>query len=261
METLKLKVLIPETLNDIKLIQYQKFLESIKNRDDDKFIKNKFIEYSCGIDTKNIISINEIDSNRIYNKLNQLFEYKKPVFKQEFILGNITFGFIPNLEKLTITEYQIIEDNIANIETIHLALAVLYRPIIKKNKTYLKRITPNKYLIDEYREGELSYSEVLKHMPLDLVYGTIEYFIILFNDMMKKNLNNNDSLLTLDLLLINKNIKGNFIDTILTLLRSDDYLNYSETIEIAKGKYEIVKGFKNNNKQLKRYINGTTRRA
>ena len=42
------------------------------------------------------------------------------------------------------------------------------------------------------------------------------------------------------------------IDNILNLLSKSDYYGYSETIEVAKGKYKIPKTIKEKREQIKR---------
>jgi hypothetical protein len=51
----------------------------------------------------------------------------------------------------------------------HKAMAVLFRPIKKKQGT--------KYLIEDY-EGSHKYSELMKEIPLDVVMGAMVFFTI-----------------------------------------------------------------------------------
>jgi len=47
---MKIEIDIPKTMNDIKLKDYQEFLEYIKTTDDEKAIKLKMVELFCSFD-------------------------------------------------------------------------------------------------------------------------------------------------------------------------------------------------------------------
>ena len=61
----------------------------------------------------------------------------------------------------------------SDTQTLHKAMAVLFRPI----KTKVKDL----YTIEDYENSD-KYSEVLKYMPLDIALGCMLFFSTLLND-------------------------------------------------------------------------------
>jgi hypothetical protein len=62
----------------------------------------------------------------------------------------------------------------------HKAMAVLYRPITKNGLN-------NTYEIEKYN-GSITYSDVMKHAPLDVVFGANVFFYTLGNDLLKSTM-------------------------------------------------------------------------
>jgi hypothetical protein len=62
----------------------------------------------------------------------------------------------------------------------HKAMAVLYRPI-KKNGLN------GTYEIEKYN-GSITYSDVMKHAPLDVVFGANVFFYTLGNELLKSTM-------------------------------------------------------------------------
>ena len=60
-------------------------------------------------------------------------------------------------------------------------MAVLYRPIKKKGLN-------NTYEIEKYN-GSITYSDVMKHAPLDVVFGANVFFYNLGNELLKSTMN------------------------------------------------------------------------
>ena len=137
---MKAKVLVPETLSEITLGQYQKFLKISEENKNSLFLQQKMIEIFCNIDLKQVMNIKYNSITKITNHLNTLFE-QKPTFIPTFKNGNLEFGFIPKLDDMTFGEYVDLDTTIANWEDMHKAMGVLYRPINYKKK--------DKYIIEE----------------------------------------------------------------------------------------------------------------
>ena len=175
---MKLEITIPTSLSEITLEQYQKFLSIAKDNPDGEFLQHKMVEIFCGIDLKNVARISYKDVNEITNNLSTLFEQKYNL-KQTFILGKTDFGFIPNLDEITLGEYTDLDKYINDWDKMHNAMAVLYRPITKKVK--------DKYQIEEYN-GSYTYCDAMKYMPLDVVLGAIVFFYNLGNELLKSTI-------------------------------------------------------------------------
>jgi hypothetical protein len=176
---MKIELTIPTTLNDIKLVQYQKFLSIAKDNEEGEFLQQKMVQLFCGIDLKDVAQIKYKDVAEITANINKLFT-KDNAFIQRFKMGGVEFGFIPNLDDMTTGEYMDLDNYITDWDTMHNAMAVLYRPITNK--------LGNKYQIEEYK-GSVTYADVMRHAPLDVVLGAMVFFYTLGNDLLKSTIN------------------------------------------------------------------------
>ena len=176
---MKIELTIPTTLNDIKLAQYQKFLSIAKDNEEGEFLQQKMVQLFCGIDLKDVAQIRYKDVAEITANINNLFT-KENLFIQRFKMGGVEFGFIPNLDEMSTGEYMDLDTYITDWETMHNAMAVLYRPITNK--------LGNKYQIEEYK-GSVTYADVMRHAPLDVVLGAMVFFYNLGNDLLKSTIN------------------------------------------------------------------------
>ena len=169
---MKINITIPENLNEITLYQYQRFEKLIKDNEPSEFVNQKTIEIFCNIDLKDVARIRIAEVSEILKHINELLQHK-PKLTTTFKLGVYEFGFIPKLEDLTAGEYIDIENYLSDIQTLHKAMAVLFRPIKHKSNKL--------YTIEEYESSD-KYSEVLKYMPLDVALGCMLFFSTLLND-------------------------------------------------------------------------------
>ena len=96
--------------------------------------------------------------------LNDLLEIK-PELINRFKLNDTEYGFIPVLEDISLGEYIDIETYMQSWDDMHKAMSVLYRPIKQKHK--------DKYNIIEYEALE---TDVMKDMPLDVVFSSVVFF-------------------------------------------------------------------------------------
>jgi hypothetical protein len=176
---MKIELKIPTSLSEIKLVQYQKFLSIAKDNEEGEFLQQKMVQLFCGIDLKDVAQIRYKDVAEITANINSLFT-KENAFIQRFKMGGVEFGFIPNLDDMTTGEYMDLDNYITDWDTMHNAMAVLYRPITNK--------LGNKYQIEEYK-GSVTYADVMRHAPLDVVLGAMVFFYTLGNDLLKSTIN------------------------------------------------------------------------
>ena len=169
---MKINITIPENLNEITLYQYQRFEKLIKDNEPSEFVNQKTIEIFCNIELKDVARIRIAEVSEILKHINGLLQ-QKPKLTQTFKLGVYEFGFIPKLEDLSSGEYIDIESYLGDTQTLHKAMAVLFRPI----KTKVNKL----YTIEDYESSD-KYSEVLKYMPLDIALGCMLFFSTLLND-------------------------------------------------------------------------------
>lgn len=169
---MKVNINVPDSLNEITLYQYQRFEKLIQENEASHFVNQKTIEIFCNIELKDVARIKIADIDDLLSHLNNLLQ-QKPKLTKTFKLGVYEFGFIPKLEDITSGEFIDLENHLSSTETLHQAMAVLFRPIKSKVKDL--------YTIEEY-ESSYKYSEVLKYMPLDIALGSMLFFWTLQND-------------------------------------------------------------------------------
>jgi dynactin complex subunit len=169
---MKVNINVPDSLNEITLYQYQRFEKLIQENEASHFVNQKTIEIFCNIELKDVARIRIADIDDLLLHLNNLLQ-QKPKLTKTFKLGVYEFGFIPKLEDMTSGEFIDLENYLSSTESLHQAMAVLFRPIKSKVKDL--------YTIEEY-ESSYKYSEVLKYMPLDIALGSMLFFWTLQND-------------------------------------------------------------------------------
>lgn len=176
---MQLQITVPTSLNEITLDQYQRFVSIMENNPESDFVQQKMIEIFCNVPLKLVPTIPLKEVNEIIALLNEIFnaEYKlKPIFK----LGNTNFGFIPNLDEISLGEFSDLDAYFGKWDKMHNAMAVLYRPVTEKYK--------DKYNIEDYN-GSVTYCDIMKHMPMDVVMGAMVFFYNLSSELMISSLN------------------------------------------------------------------------
>jgi hypothetical protein len=174
---------IPVSLDDVTIEQYQKYVKAMddnKENEDSNFINLKLLNIFCGITMKEAyeLPIQEFDS--ILSHLVKILS-TKPKLQTRFKMTDpkgktVEFGFIPNLDKMTLGEYIDAENYMSDWETVHKAMAVFYRPIVAGNKDF--------YKIEKY-EGSDKYSTLMKDAPASVAAGTFFFFLNLGIELSK----------------------------------------------------------------------------
>lgn len=177
---MKLEISIPTELKEIKLSQYQAFLKIAKDNDDAEFLNQKMVQTFCNIDLKDVAEIKYKDVLEITASIGRMFNVQSHKFINRFKLGGVEFGFIPDLDDMTFGEYTDLDSYIGDWDNMHKAMAVLYRPIKKKGLN-------NTYEIEKYN-GSITYSDVMKHAPLDVVFGANVFFYNLGKELLKSTM-------------------------------------------------------------------------
>lgn len=170
---MRVKISVPNNLSEIKLSQYQKFLKAQEENQDENFLATKMIEIFCHIDNKQAFQMKLKDVNSITKNISDMFE-QKPQLINRFTMNGIEYGFIPNLDEMSLGEYVDLDTYISKWDEMEKAMAVLYRPIQNKVK--------HKYSIEDYTaEGQ----EVYKDTPMNVVFGSMFFFYRLGMDLSK----------------------------------------------------------------------------
>ena len=168
---MKVEVYIPDTLSEITLGQYQKYLKIQSENEDENFLAMKMIEIFCGLRGDTIMAMKAKSIKDITTILSNMFT-EKPHLVKEFKMNGRTYGFIPKLEDMSFGEYIDLDTYIGDSDNLHRAMAVLYRPIKQKYE--------DKYLIEDYTGEE---SDIMKSMPMDAVLSSILFFYHLGMDL------------------------------------------------------------------------------
>ena len=169
---MKVTINIPESLSEISLAQYQKWLKISDKNEDNNFLKQKMIEIFCNIPLKQVLNIKANDIDTIVEDINNIF-LLEPKFKDRFEYNGIEFGFIPKLDDMSFGEYIDLDTYLPEWQTMHKAINVLYRPI-----KYSKK---EKYLIEDYESAD-KYD--MKQVTLDIVFGSLVFFYNLKKELL-----------------------------------------------------------------------------
>jgi hypothetical protein len=175
----ELTLSVPTTLGDITLGQYQRYMKLVEQNKDDEsatdFLNMKLIEIFCNVELKDVMRIPVSEVEKVLAILGKAFE-ERPEIIRHFKLLNVDMGFIPNLERISLGEYIDAEDNISEWETMHKAMAVLYRPVNFRSK--------EKYTIAPYDPSD-EVSELMKEMPLSVAMSAMVFFYDLAKELLR----------------------------------------------------------------------------
>ena len=179
---------IPSSLQDIKLGQYQKYIKDVQHltekdnptAEEVEFSNLKLLECFCDVSLKEAYKLPMTEFSYIITHINELFNQKSSLHNKFNMIdpdgNNITFGFIPKLEDISLGEFVDLEKYIGDWQQMHKAMAVLYRPT--------KHQKNNFYLIEDY-EGSDKYAEVMKDSPIQAALGSTVFFYHLGNELSK----------------------------------------------------------------------------
>ena len=161
---MKIEINVPTNLNEITLEQYQKFLKIAENNPEGNFLNAKMIEIFCGIPLSDSYKLKMSSVTAIIDILSELLG-SKPDHVERFEMNGVEYGFIPDLDDMSLGEYIDLDNNASKWEQMHLAMNVLYRPI-KTSKI-------GKYNIEDYN---VNNPEAMKDMPLGAAIGSLFFF-------------------------------------------------------------------------------------
>ena len=169
-----MKITIPENIKDITLRQLQDItLFASKEGVTELQVSHEKIRVITGIDLSTAtISQNDFEDliESIDKALNTPADFQK-IFK----MNGVDFGFHPNLDSMSSSEYYDLMEYGDNTETLHNLMAILFRPLDGKDKF-------GNYKIETY-EGTEESKELMKDMPLNLVNGALVFFFNLSKEL------------------------------------------------------------------------------
>ena len=170
---MKIEINVPTSLNEITLGQYQKFLKVSKNNPEGNFLNAKMIEIFCGIPLSDSYKLKMSSVISIVDIISDMLKIT-PQHTEQFKLNDVAFGFIPDLEEMSLGEYIDLDNSVSDWDNMHVAMNVLYRPIKdSKNKRY--NIMPYN------TQG----AERMKEMPLGYAISSLFFFYNLGRELSK----------------------------------------------------------------------------
>ena len=170
---MKIEINVPTSLDEITLGQYQKWDKIQENNPDGNFLDAKMIEIFCGIPLSESFKLRMSSVTAIIEILNELIE-GTPKHVERFTMNGVDYGFIPDLDDMSLGEYIDLDNTASKWDDMHLAMNVLYRPI--------KDSGSGKYNIKEY---DVSTSGTMLDMPMSAVLGSLFFFLNLGQELSK----------------------------------------------------------------------------
>ena len=161
---MKIEINVPTSLSEITLGQYKKFVKVTENNPEGNFVDAKMIEIFCGIPLSESYKLKMSSVAAIIEILHELIN-TTPEHVERFSMGGVDYGFVPDLDEMSLGEYIDLDNNASKWEHMHVAMNALYRPI-KDSKA-------GKYNIVEYNTEN---AHVMDDMPLDAVLGSLFFF-------------------------------------------------------------------------------------
>ena len=207
---MKLKLTIPTSLDEIPLLHYQKYMDICKGSDDAEFLGQKMIQIFCGIELKDAVKISFNDMNNLKLHFEKLFS-EIPKIKPKFKINELELGLIPNFDKISWEEYIELETHFLNFDSFHKALAVLYRPVIEKNKK-------EQYLIAPFNNID-EFGDLMKYTPLSIALSSHVFFLNLERELLIATIN-----------YLEKNLKNLTLTNMETLAKKLNFQNSGDGI-------------------------------
>jgi hypothetical protein len=175
-KTIQLELTIPQRLADIKLEQYQEYVQvvnGIEEQTDEavEFVNMKALKIFCGLELKESYKLPMSSFEAVLEQIATCLQEPTPLVKRFWFRGNngneVEFGMIPDLHNISFGEYIDLDKYIGDWKQIHKAMAVLFRPITAKKGDF--------YEIEEY-EGSDKYAHFMQHMPASVALGAVVFF-------------------------------------------------------------------------------------
>ena len=141
----KIKLIVPESWNDITVKQYQKFMQILKVQKDEHEKTMDIVSVFCNVDRKLLKKFKMKDLNKISNIITSMTKDNPSHIKMEknIEFNNDKYGVIPNMSEMTTGEFVDLESYCEeSTENLHKIMSVLYRPIVKRKGS--------RYQIEDY---------------------------------------------------------------------------------------------------------------
>ena len=170
-----MKIQVPTHINDITLEQYQRFALINTEEQDKEFFMFKTIEIFCGVDIALVSKMRLKDAESISNEVLEVLQQNVP-FTNKFELDGVKYGFIPDLQAISLGEFIDLEEGLSKDKDFHKAASVMFRPIVKEFGEL--------YTIDGY-EASTEMHHVMKQAPVGIISAAIVFFYNIAKELLK----------------------------------------------------------------------------
>ena len=170
-----MKISVPTHINDITLEQYQRFALINTEEQDKEFFMFKTIEIFCGVDIALVSKMRLKDAESISNEVLEVLQQNVP-FTNKFELDGVKYGFIPDLQAISLGEFIDLEEGLSKDKDFHKAASVMFRPIVKEFGEL--------YTIDGY-EANTEMHHVMKQAPVGIISAAIVFFYNIAKELLK----------------------------------------------------------------------------
>ena len=180
-----MKVSAPTHINDITLLQFQKYSKINTEDQDEEFLIHKTIEIFCNVDIRVVSQFPIKDAKEIVEDIHTVLD-QTVKFTDRFTLEGVEYGFIPDLSAMSLGEYIDLEDGLKDTKEFHKAAAVMFRPVVKSFKEL--------YTIDGY-DASLERQALMLEAPIGIISSAVVFFYSIVNELLEGSQNYSKSLL------------------------------------------------------------------
>jgi hypothetical protein len=174
-----MRVVIPTDLKEITLSQYKRYQKVVAdNTDDETYICIQMVAIFCNIEVSDVMKLPAIEFADIVKTISQTLD-QSPSLTKTFKMNGVNYGFIPNMERISLGEHATIDTCMGKDELTELMLSVMYRPIKRKAGEF--------YEIEEFT-GDESLALNFKDTPMHIVRGAMVFFWSLFSELLQTTL-------------------------------------------------------------------------
>jgi hypothetical protein len=177
---------VPTKINDIPLQEYQRYAKVNVPDADQEFLMHKTIEIFCEVDIRDVAKLPLKTAEELVEEITNVLNEENS-FTSRFTLEGTDYGFIPDLEKITLGEYIDLEEGLKDPASFHKAAAVMFRPIRKQYKEL--------YTIEPYT-ADTAEIEKMKGAPLGVISAAVVFFYNIVNELQAASLPYSKTLLT-----------------------------------------------------------------
>jgi len=148
----------------------------VKGLFDDDYFATKLINILTGAPQKKLLEAERDKVDFVFTQIYSILPKNTPAFLDRFELDGIEYGFLPSWKKMSFGEFADLDTLMTKkpeevLDYLHIITAILYRPIITKDK--------KKFLIEKYTQETLDdRAELFKNrLNVEVALGAQFFFI------------------------------------------------------------------------------------